>query len=457
MAVSIFTQAIVGVALLVASGCYAWRRYSASGNRDERQSAREAIAEAEISQEFKNIAEVLREWVFEVNEQLEISYLNPAARAALSDPEHRLRSGELLLEDILDEAFCRHLKAWMGDADRTSSSADYWSRVRDGRAMSGQSMLFRVLQPAAPAGHVWLWGCTPLPGAPAVIERSARQPVLAQESLPEFRCDGHARWRVETVSGALRAALDGESTGLQLRFRPLVKLSNRSVSDVECLPRWRYPGIGLIGQDYFRSIAARGGLMRRMTDWMLDAACRELARWRSEQLQVRFVVGVAAAEAADTRLAERVRRALGRYGLPPDCLEILLTDSETLIAPRYGNERKQLSMLRQAGVRVALDGVGMSRGSLVALGSLQLDRFWIAPELVSGGAERAALRAVVTALVASARQLGLECVAGGVESDDHLDVAVAARCTHAQGDFLYPELSSEDGRAVLRHSGSHLG
>lgn len=82
---------------------------------------------------------------------------------------------------------------------------------------------------------------------------------------------------------------------------------------------------------------------------------------------------------------------------------------------------------------------------------MQFDRIRIAPDCVRGLSERAALRTVFAALVGAIRKLGLECFAGGVECADQLDAVLAAKCTHAPGDVLYPELSSEDCRAVFRH------
>jgi EAL domain-containing protein (putative c-di-GMP-specific phosphodiesterase class I) len=241
-----------------------------------------------------------------------------------------------------------------------------------------------------------------------------------------------ARWRLEVATRLRDDAIDQ----LVIHYQPIVSLNTGTVEGVEALVRWNHPERGLLPPDAFLAVAEETGQIIPITRRLLSETTRQAAAWAAQGLRLRMSVNISARHFATETLVRDVRSALRDSGLPPDQLIIELT--ETSVAEDPTRAEDQLTVLRGMGVRIAIDDFGTGWSSLAQLfalpiGTLKIDRSLLA------AAERAASAdtgAVLTAIVALTRTLGIRSVAEGVETPEHLRMVHAAGCELAQGWLL---------------------
>ncbi len=241
-----------------------------------------------------------------------------------------------------------------------------------------------------------------------------------------------ARWRLE-VANALR---DGALDQLVVHYQPVVRVDTGAIDGVEALLRWQHPERGLLTPDAFLAVAEETGQLIPITRWLLGETTRQAAAWAADGLDLRMSVNISARHFSAETLVRDVRVALHDSGLAPDQLVLELT--ETSVAEDPTRAEDQLSVLRNSGVRVAIDDFGTGWSSLAQLmalpiGTLKIDRslLFAAQKLATGGTG-----AVLTAIVALTRTLGIRSVAEGVETAEHLQMVREAGCDLAQGYLL---------------------
>ncbi|WP_051683796.1 bifunctional diguanylate cyclase/phosphodiesterase [Blastococcus sp. URHD0036] len=241
-----------------------------------------------------------------------------------------------------------------------------------------------------------------------------------------------ARWRLE-VANALR---DGALEQLVVHYQPVVRVDTGAIDGVEALLRWQHPEHGLLSPDAFLAVAEETGQLIPITRWLLGETTRQCAEWAAQGLDLRMSVNISARHFSAETLVRDVRVALHDSGLAPEQLVLELT--ETSVAEDPTRAEDQLSVLRNSGVRVAIDDFGTGWSSLAQLmalpiGTLKIDRSLLiaAQRLTTGGTG-----AVLTAIVALTRTLGIRSVAEGVETPEHLHMVREAGCDLAQGYLL---------------------
>ena len=249
-----------------------------------------------------------------------------------------------------------------------------------------------------------------------------------------------ARWRLE-VANALR---DGAQDQLVVHYQPVVRVDTGAIDGVEALLRWQHPERGLLSPDAFLSVAEETGQLIPITRWLLGETTRQAAEWAARGLDLRMSVNISARHFSAETLVRDVRVALHDSGLAPDQLVLELT--ETSVAEDPTRAEDQLSILRNSGVRVAIDDFGTGWSSLAQLmalpiGSLKIDRSLLiaAQRLAAGGTG-----AVLAAIVALTRTLGIRSVAEGVETAEHLQMVRDAGCDLAQGYLLARPMPASD-------------
>ncbi|MCV2491201.1 EAL domain-containing protein [Geodermatophilus sp. YIM 151500] len=241
-----------------------------------------------------------------------------------------------------------------------------------------------------------------------------------------------ARWRLEVATRLRDDAIDQ----LVVHYQPVVRLDTGLVEGLEALVRWQHPQRGLLLPDAFLSVAEETGQVIPITRRLLRETTAQAAAWAAEGMDLRMSVNVSARHFATETLVRDVRLALRDSGLAPEQLVLELT--ETSVAEDPTRAEDQLTVLRGIGVRIAIDDFGTGWSSLAQLfalpiGTLKIDRSLLA------AAERAAsgdTGAVLAAIVALTRTLGIRSVAEGVETVDHLRMVRAAGCDLAQGWLL---------------------
>ena len=255
-----------------------------------------------------------------------------------------------------------------------------------------------------------------------------------------------ARWRLEVATRLRDEAIDQ----LVVYYQPVVSLDTGAVEGVEALVRWQHPERGLLGPDTFLSVAEETGQIIPITRWLLRETTQRAAAWAAEGLPLRMSVNISARHFSAETLVRDVRLALRESGLAPDQLVLELT--ETSVAEDPTRAEDQLTVLRRAGVRIAIDDFGTGWSSLAQLfslpiGTLKIDRsLLMAAEQVTGGEGGA----VLAAIVALTRTLGIRSVAEGVETVDHLRMVREAGCDLVQGWLIGHPMPADELPGWLR-------
>ncbi|MGD1105843.1 MAG: EAL domain-containing protein [Terracidiphilus sp.] len=234
-----------------------------------------------------------------------------------------------------------------------------------------------------------------------------------------------------------------------LYYQPLVSTDSGGITGVEALLRWRHPEQGIIYPNQFVPQLEELGLMVEVGNWVLKTACKQNAAWQKEGIPpVRLMVNLSSTQFYRGNIVSNVRRALSESGLDPKWLELELTellmldDSETTV--------KVMQALKRIGVSLSLDDFGTGWSSLSYLRRFPIDRIKIDRSFLRDIASEPTAEAVVRSIINLGRDLGLACVAEGVETSEQLNYFRQQNCEEVQG-FLYsPAVPEADCRALLR-------
>jgi diguanylate cyclase (GGDEF)-like protein len=255
-----------------------------------------------------------------------------------------------------------------------------------------------------------------------------------------------------TLREDLLTALDrGE---LELNYQPIVNLDDARVIGFEALLRWHHRELGLIPPLIFIPMAEETGAITSIGGWVLAEACRQLARWQRDSVRsLSMAVNVSPIQLLDPAFVEKTVRAIAATGLSNRQVWLEVTESIEVT----DQLSDQLRLLRNAGVRVAMDDFGMSYSNLGYLKHLQVERLKIDRSFVAGLAGPAGGdgmdRGIVRAILAIAESAGMSVVAEGIETEDQRRVLLELGCSLGQG-YLFAKPMRADQASALLASGS---
>jgi diguanylate cyclase (GGDEF)-like protein/PAS domain S-box-containing protein len=239
-----------------------------------------------------------------------------------------------------------------------------------------------------------------------------------------------ARLKQETD---LRRAIDrGE---LRLHYQPAYDVMSGRVTGVEALVRWEHPELGLLAPADFIHAAEATGLVVPMGLWALREACQRAIIWHKQSgNQPIICVNLSARQLQDPFLIREVSQALEDTGLPPENLELEITES--IVMAEATNTRKTLADLKQLGLRIAIDDFGTGYSSLSYLRDLPVDNLKIDRSFVAGLDDDQGSQAIIRAIATLAHELGLVVTAEGIETAEQLAHIRALGIDMAQGYYL---------------------
>ncbi|HYG07207.1 MAG TPA: EAL domain-containing protein [Stenotrophomonas sp.] len=242
-----------------------------------------------------------------------------------------------------------------------------------------------------------------------------------------------ASHRRARIANALRAAEMDRS--FHLVYQPRLALANGRMAAVEALLRWHDDAFGNISPDEFIPVAEQIGVMPEIGAWVLRKACATLADWRRQGVtDLRMSVNVSAWQLRQPDFAQQVTTLLAEHRLPPDRLELELTESAMLAEGERGIAL--LRELRSLGVAVAVDDFGTGYSSLSYLRQLPVTTLKIGQPFVADLAQGSG--PIVAAIIDMGHALGLQVVAEGVEYARQRDFLLAHGCDEIQGYLVAP-------------------
>ncbi|WP_374584608.1 EAL domain-containing protein [Pseudoduganella sp.] len=251
---------------------------------------------------------------------------------------------------------------------------------------------------------------------------------------------------------ALRRALDNNE--LELHYQPKVNLTTGRISGAEALLRWNRPGYGLVYPAEFVSVLEDTGLIVRVGSWIIEAACRQIAAWlRTPVGGVHVAVNVASRQFVEGDLENEVKEALERHQVPPELLELELT--ETALMSNAERTIQVLTALKELGIKVAIDDFGTGYSSLAYLQRFPIDKLKIDIAFVRDITTNPNDAAIALAIISMAHSLKLRVVAEGVETRPQLEYLRRNRCDEIQGYFFSRPLAPAE-MGALAESGKAL-
>jgi diguanylate cyclase (GGDEF)-like protein len=248
--------------------------------------------------------------------------------------------------------------------------------------------------------------------------------------------------RRRMVEHELRLALGREE--FEVVYQPQYDLATERQCGSEALIRWQHPVHGKIAPGHFISVAEDTGLIVPLGEWVLRRACADAAKW-PEPLFVS--VNLSPAQFRDGDVAETVAQVLAETGLPPERLELEIT--ENLLINDTEEVLSKLNRLRQLGVAIAMDDFGTGYSSLSYLARFPFSKIKIDRQFIRNMTRDPAMRAIVKTIIALGRSLEITITAEGVETEEQAAMLREFGCPQVQG-FLYgyPGASNADTKPV---------
>ncbi|MFO1147860.1 MAG: EAL domain-containing protein [Alsobacter sp.] len=229
---------------------------------------------------------------------------------------------------------------------------------------------------------------------------------------------------------------------LHIQFQPRVELADGSCGCAEVLLRWRHPSLGPISPAEFIPLAEATALIEPVTDWVLEAALRQSARWARDRLDVVLSVNVSALNLRSRGFDQKVAHLLERHAVPPSRIELEVTEG----AMTADDEPTSacIATLVAMGVDLAIDdfGTGYSNmGNLAKLPAkvLKIDRSFVQP--LEGESKHSRL---VRSIITMAHDLSYRVVAEGIETQGVYDLLAAWGCDQGQGFYMSRPLPPQD-------------
>jgi len=233
-------------------------------------------------------------------------------------------------------------------------------------------------------------------------------------------------------------------------YQPKCDANSNRIVGMEALLRWNHPRLGIISPKEFIPIAEDTGLIIPITHWLLKEVCRQNRYWQEQQLlQVCVSVNMSVRIFESHALYDMVEEALGQSGLEGSYLELEITES---IAMHDAEDtREQLQRLRQLGVRISLDDFGTGYSSLGSLDEMPVDTLKIDQSFVSKS-QILSKQAIISNIIAIAKNLNLEVIAEGVETEEQIQFLQSRGCHVMQGYYYGMPMKADEIRLLVKES-----
>jgi diguanylate cyclase (GGDEF)-like protein/PAS domain S-box-containing protein len=276
---------------------------------------------------------------------------------------------------------------------------------------------------------------------------SAKALGKAQYQVFDARMHSHALTLLQ-IESDLRRAIDREE--FQVNYQPIVSLESGRICGFEALVRWHHPKRGLILPSDFIPIAEETGLIIQIDRWVLKQACLQMRRWQEAlpvTRQMKISVNLSCKQFMQPTIVGQVMETLQETGLDPSSLKLEITESVVMERGEYA--MSVLEQLSKAGIELSLDDFGTGYSSLSYIHHFPVTALKIDQSFIKriGGEQNGE---IVRAVVALARNLGLEVVAEGIETVMQLNQLKALGCEQGQGYYFSEPIGEESATELIQ-------
>jgi diguanylate cyclase (GGDEF)-like protein/PAS domain S-box-containing protein len=260
--------------------------------------------------------------------------------------------------------------------------------------------------------------------------------------------NSHAYERLN-LENNLRVAL--EKNQFQLNYQPQVNLADGRIIGCEALIRWHHPEMGMVSPANFIPLAEETGLIGPISDWVLKEALSQCQQWRNAGLpDISMAVNLSALQFRDGNLQEQVSRLLAEYAVPPQFLDLELTEGILM----QGVERTLIALheLTALGVGISIDDFGTGYSSLSYLKRFPIHKIKIDQSFVRDITVDSSDASMVETIIVMAHSLKMGVIAEGVETKEQAAFLLQAGCEHAQGYLFGRPMPAEEFAEKLRQN-----
>jgi diguanylate cyclase (GGDEF)-like protein len=247
------------------------------------------------------------------------------------------------------------------------------------------------------------------------------------------------------LAGELRRAI--ETGELVVFFQPKAELESGRILGAEALVRWEHPERGFIPPIDFIPIAEKTGLIKPLSRFVLAASIHQCEAWNTAGYDLHVSVNLTIPDLLDLELPDWIAARLAETGVRTDQLELEITET-TILADPF-RVRQVLTRLNEMGLRLAIDDFGTGYSSLAYLRHLPVQTIKIDRSFVMGMCEDTSDATIVRSTIDLGRNLGLDVVAEGVESQEAWDALRSHGCTLAQGYLISKPVPADELAELL--------
>jgi diguanylate cyclase (GGDEF)-like protein len=272
---------------------------------------------------------------------------------------------------------------------------------------------------------------------------SDREQLLKKADLALYRSKSAGRNCYTLYDEAMSAELEARNTlesdlrdaiarcQFEVHYQPFYDVQTGRRQGLEALVRWRHPVRGLIPPDQFIPLAEETGLIVPLGEWVVGRACDDATSWPDD---VKVAVNLSAVQFKQDELFDVIQSALRNSGLPPQRLEIEITES--VLLERAAENHAFMEKLKSIGISLALDDFGTGYSSLSCLTAFPFDKIKVDKSFIGNLTKRQQSSAIISSIVTLARGLDISVTAEGVETREQFDRLKALGVNFAQGYLL---------------------
>lgn len=250
------------------------------------------------------------------------------------------------------------------------------------------------------------------------------------------------------IENDLRLALDQNE--FEIHYQPIMSLDDNSISGFEALLRWRHPEIGIIFPGEFIPIAEETGLILEIGRWVIEKACRQIRKWQ-EQTRIpdlKISINIAHRQFCQPDFLNQIKEVLQVTGLNPFTLNLEIT--ENVLMDNSDSMVSYLNRLRNLGIGLHIDDFGTGYSSLSYLQrfpitALKIDYSFVKRIGINGNNAE-----IVKTIILLARDLGVDCIAEGIETKYQLDQLRALNCHFGQGFYIGKPMAFDQTLKMLQ-------
>ncbi len=249
------------------------------------------------------------------------------------------------------------------------------------------------------------------------------------------------------LSNGLYRAL--QRNELEVYYQPQVNLETKSIVGLEALLRWNHSELGVVSAGKFIHLAEQTGLINPIGKWVLQTVCRQNKAWQEAGLPyIRIGVNLSIIQFQSPGIVGQIKEILEDTGLEPQYLELEITESIAMKDTEYIID--VLNEFKSLGIYISLDDFGTDYSSLNYMKLLPINRIKIPRPFVKGIAVNERDEAIIKSIIVLAKNMGLDVIAEGVESQEQEAFLMERMCNDMQGFYYYKPMSASDIENIIR-------